>query len=814
MDHRCNIYNKVSAGISLLTLFLCSWVCFSCSTTKGVPEGDQLFVGLTKIDYQDYERNSNFIDTQVEVEAALATAPNGALFGSSYYRTPFPYGLWIWNAFNDKESGFAKWMTKSFGKQPVLMSWVNPALRASVAQSVLRKYGYFRGSVTYDTIPRRNPKKAKIGYTVKMGHLFTVDSIDYVNFPEGADSLISSTMNEAMIRTGDAFTVPALDAERTRITNLFRNNGYFYFQNGYASYLADTLAVPGKVQLRLQAADDLPEEATHKWYIGKVTIDLRRQFMQELTDSMGRRSFKVRFHGRRPPVRLSVIMNNMKLRHGQPYSYDKYLESVAKINSTGIFGMVDFTFTPRDTAFSSHPDTLDLNLNCVLDKPYDSYIETNLKNKTSGRFGPELVLGFTKRNAFRGGELLDINLHGSYEWQRAQGSYGSKRLNSYEYGISASLEFPRIVLPWREWLEQRASRRREAALRDTTMHHQRTHRRQVQRYYSTPSTLAKMSRNTLNRPSYFKMVNFSGEWTYRWQKAQNRRHELSPLTITYQHLVHTTHGFDSIVSSNPYLTATMHDVFIPKMRYTYYYVSPPSLHNPVTWETTVSEAGNLSSLAYMAFGKKWNTEDKEMFNNPYSQFVKIETDFTKHWRLSSTSQLVGHLNAGVIYAYGNSGKAPFSEMFYVGGANSIRAFTVRSIGPGNFKPMEEAGFSYLFQNGDVKLLGNLEYRTRLFNGLYGAIFLDGGNVWTMKEHYGDAATDAAMDGSAFKFDRFYRQMALGTGIGLRYDLDFLVLRLDWGIGLHVPYDTGKSGFYNIRRFGDGQALHIAVGYPF
>lgn len=814
MDHRRNIYNKVSTGISLLTMFLCSWVCFSCSTTKGVPEGDQLFIGLTKIDYQDYERNSNFIDTQVEVEAALATAPNGALFGSSYYRTPFPYGLWIWNAFNDKESGFAKWMTKSFGKQPVLMSWVNPALRASVAQSVLRKYGYFRGSVTYDTIPRPNPKKAKIGYTVKMGHLFTVDSIDYVNFPEGADSLISATMDEAMIRTGDAFTVPALDAERTRITNLFRNNGYFYFQNGYASYLADTLAVPGKVQLRLQAADDLPEEATHKWYIGKVTIDLRRQFMQELTDSMGRRSFKVRFHGRRPPVRLSVIMNNMKLRHGQPYSYDKYLESVAKINSTGIFGMVDFTFTPRDTALTSHQDTLDLNLNCVLDKPYDSYIETNLKNKTSGRFGPELVLGFTKRNAFRGGELLDINLHGSYEWQRAQGSYGSKRLNSYEYGISASLEFPRIVLPWREWLEQRANRRREAALRDTTVHHQRTRRRPVQRYYSTPSTLAKMSRNTLNRPSYFKMVNFSGEWTYRWQKAQNRRHELSPLTITYQHLVHTTHGFDSIVSSNPYLIATMHDVFIPKMRYTFYYVSPSSLHSPVTWETTVSEAGNLSSLAYMAFGKEWNTQDKKMFNNPYSQFVKVETDFTKHWRLSSTSQLVGHLNAGVIYAYGNSGKAPFSEMFYVGGANSIRAFTVRSIGPGNFKPMEEAGFSYLFQNGDVKLLGNLEYRTRLFNGLYGAIFLDGGNVWTMKEHYGDTDTDAAMDGSAFKFDRFYRQMALGTGIGLRYDLDFLVLRLDWGIGLHVPYDTGKSGFYNIRRFGDGQALHIAVGYPF
>ena len=795
----------------------------ACSTTKNIPDDDQLFVGLTKIDYRNYERNQNFIDTQEEIEAALATAPNGALFGSSYYRTPFPYGLWIWNAFSGKENGFARWMTESFGKKPVLMSWVNPALRASVAQSVLRKYGYFRGTVDYDTVPQRNPKKSKIGYTVNMDHLFTIDSIAYLNFPEGTDSLIQATRDEAMIAKGEAFTVPALDAERTRLTNLFRNNGYYYFQNSYASYLADTLAVPGKVQLRLQAADGLPDEALRKWYIGNVTIDLRRQFMQEVTDSMGRRHFKVRFHGRRPPLRLSVIMNNMKLRHGQPYSYDDYLESMAKVNSTGIFGMVDFTFTPRPTSqlsdstslrspLTSPQDTLDLTLNCVLDKPYDSYIETNLKNKTSGRIGPELVLGFTKRNAFRGGELLDINLHGSYEWQRAQGTKGSKRLNSYEYGIDASLEFPRIVLPWREWARRRAARRMQRAANDSTMQRPRANRRLRERYYSTPSTIAKLSRNTLNRPSYFKMVNFSGEWTYRWQKTQNSRHEMSPLTITYQHLVHTTLDFDSIVLNNAYLVATMRDVFIPKMRYTYTYTSPSSYRNPITWETTVSEAGNVSSLVYMAFGKKWNEEDKEMFKNPYSQFVKVETDFTKHWRLSNTSQLVAHLNAGVIYSFGNSNVSPFSETFYVGGANSIRAFTVRSIGPGGFRPIEEPGFSYLLQNGDVRLLGNLEYRTRLFGRLHGAAFLDAGNVWDLRDYFDiDGVADLK---TQFKLNRFYRQMALGTGVGLRYDLDFLVIRLDWGIGLHVPYDTGKGGFYNIPRFRDGQALHLAVGYPF
>lgn len=805
-------YNKVWRKGALSLVFLTALFLFSCSTTKNIPDDDQLFVGLTKIDYQDYEKNQNFITTQEEIEAALATAPNGALFGSSYYRTPFPYGLWIWNSFSGKDGGFAKWMTKSFGKQPVLMSWVNPALRASVAQSVLRKYGYFRGTVSYDTVPQRNPKKSKIGYTVKMDHLFTVDSMEYVNFPKGTDSLIQATRHEAMIQPGDAFTVPALDAERTRLTNLFRNNGYYFFQNGYSSYLADTLAVSGKVQLRLQAANGLPEEALQKWYIGKVTIDLRRQFMQELTDSMSRRSFTVRYSGRRPPVRLSVIMNHMKLRRGQLYSYENYLESMAKINSTGIFGMVDFNFTPRQTDDGVGSDTLDLALNCVLDKPYDSYIEANIKNKTSGRIGPELVLGFTKRNAFRGGELLDINLHGSYEWQRAQGTNGSKRLNSYEYGIDASLEFPRIVLPWREWARQRAARRRLRIASDSTMQRPRPNRRLSERYYSTPSTIAKLSRNTLNRPNYFKMVTFSGEWTYRWQKTQNSRHELSPLTIVYQHLVHTTNDFDSIVFSNPYLLATMNDVFIPKMRYTYTYTSPSSYQNPITWETTVSEAGNVSSLAYMAFGKKWDTEDKEMFKNPYSQFVKVETDFTKHWRLSNTSQLVAHLNAGVIYSFGNSTVSPFSETFYVGGANSIRAFTVRSIGPGGFRPIEEPGFSYLLQNGDVRLLGNLEYRTRLFGRLHGAAFLDAGNVWDLRDYFDfDGLVDLK---TQFKLNRFYRQMALGTGVGLRYDLDFLVIRLDWGVGLHVPYDTGKSGFYNIRSFSNGQALHLAVGYPF
>lgn len=750
---------------------------WSCSTTSGIPDKDQLFIGLTKIDYQDYEKNEQYETTREEIEASLATAPNGALFGSSYYRTPFPYGLWIWNAFSGSKNKIAQWVTKTFGKSPVLMSQVNPQLRASVAQSVLRNHGYMNGKVDYEIVEQKNPKKSKIGYTVKFGPLLTIDTIQYVGFPVMADTLIGNTLDEAKIKSGAPFDASALDAERNRIATLFRNNGYYFYQPSFASYLADTTMTPGKANLRLQMADNLPEMAKHKWYIGKIKIDIRKQFMEELKDSFSHRYFTVRFNGRKPPIRPRIILSDLKLRPRQLYSYDKYLESSNKISGSGLFSSVEFAFTPRDT--SATCDTLDLNLSCTFGKPYDFYIETNYTNKINGRTGPELVIGFTKRNAFRGGEKLDINLHGSYEWQKGGNvSGGSADMNSYEYGADASIEFPRLIVPFLK------------------------HRR----YFTTPSTYAKIGMNVMKRPDYFKMHTFSAEWTYTWQKSSLWRHGFSPLTLQYQRLNYTTAKFDSILQANPYLQTSMQNTFIPKMRYMLSYSSTVKHRNPIVWQTTVTESGNILSLGYMAAGKKWNEVGKQLFKNPYAQFLKIETDFSKIWQLGQKSQLVGHISAGVIYTYGNSMAAPYSEQFYVGGANSIRAFAVRSIGPGSYTT-NESKLSYLDQTGDIKLQFNLEYRFNIFGSLYGATFIDAGNVWAMRD-------DGYREGAKFQFKNVLKEMALGTGVGLRYDLDFLVLRLDWGVGLHVPYNTGKGGFYNIPKFSDGQAIHLAVGYPF
>ena len=834
-------YLHIGLGLfSALAMLLLS----SCSTTQNIPDGDQLFVGLTKIAYERGDSgvpsgvaNKNFFTMQEEVEAALATAPNGALFGSSYFRTPFPYGLWIWNAFSGKEGKVAKWLTESFGKQPVLMSWVNPQLRAQVAQTVLRNYGYFHGAVDYDVITQRNPKKAKIGYNITTGPLLTIDSISYQGFPLEADSLIAATADQSLLHTGDAFTAAALDGERQRISTLFRNNGYYFYQPAYASYLADTVSVPGKAQLRLQLADGIAEEVRKKYYIGHITVNLQKTFMQELTDSLHRRTFTLRYRGKHSPVRPRVVMGAMRLRSRQPYSYDLYLESANALNATGLFSMTDFQFIPRTSkdlsdidfirelqapadllkltsqlsarqtplSLLQNEDTLDLVVNCVFDRPYDVYLETNFTNRTIGRMGPELKLGFTKRNAFRGGEKLDINLHGSYEWQ-TRSSGGD--MNTYEYGADVSLEFPRLVAPFMGNNQMRRRMERMWA---------RGIRPNPRRWRRVATTLAKVSSDIVRRPGYYKMHIVSGEWTYRWQPSATSRHEFSPLTLKYQYMNSHTADFDSIIISNPYLAATMSDYFIPQMRYTYVYASPTDMLNPIRWELTLSESGNLTSLAYVAAGKKWSEKNKKLFKNPYAQYVKIETDFTKTWQLGLHSQLVGHLNAGLGICFGNSNDLPFSERFYVGGANSVRAFPLRSIGPGRFEGDFKGNrqISYLLQNGDVKFQANLEYRQRLFGNLHGAVFLDAGNVWLRKDiDLGVKEISDLFDDSKFRFGDFFKQMAVGTGVGLRYDLDFLILRLDWGVGLHVPFETTKSGFYNIDRFSRYQTLHFAIGYPF
>ena len=623
----------------------------------------------------------------------------------------------------------------------------------------------------------------------------------YLNFPAKSKQFIDASMNKALIRKGSPFNVANMESERQRITRLFRNRGYYFYQNSYASYLADTVNVPGKVQLRLMMADSVDDRATRQWYIGKIHVNFRKQYMEELKDSFVRSYLSFHYNGRKMPIRPGIVLQSLRLRPRELYRVRTEERAKTGLQEMGLFSYSSIQFTPRSVQTLDclgnvvYRDTLDANIDLVFDKPYDFYVEANARGKTTGRVGPELVVGLTKRNAFHGGEKLTVNLHGSHEWQTiSQTGGGSTRINSYEYGSDVSVEFPRIITPWNMFRTMEQNERRYRAGHMPT------------KYRGVPTTTIKASMNVLNRASYFRRHVAAGELTYAWSTSYQHQHSFSPLILSYEFMNSRTAAFDSILALHPYLQISMRDQFVPKMSYTYTYRSPRRYRHPITWSTTISEAANILSLGYMAAGKGWNEKDKKMFKNPFAQFLKLETDFVKYWRITQDGTLVGHVNAGIIWSYGNAENAPYYEQFYIGGANSVRAFNVRSIGPGRYQPTNSK-YSYIDQTGDIKYLMNLEYRQKVWGDLYGALFLDAGNVWTLRNHEYSPL-------GKFDVDKFFRQLAVGTGVGVRYDMGMFVIRVDWGIGLHVPYDTGKNGFYNIRRFKDAQSLHFAVGYPF
>lgn len=790
---------------AIVVLFVLTAMLSACSTTSALPEGEQLYTGMTPTEYTNYTKNAHFNAVQEELDIVLATKPNASLFGSPSLKSPFPVGLWIWNAFSPDTTKFGRWITRVFGSRPITLSNVSPDLHATVGKNLLNKRGYFNNKITHELVPQSNKKKIKLKYTVNMGHLWTIDSLQYVDFPPDIDSLIQASRPNAIIKNGDAFDVATLEQERQRLTSLFRNNGYYYYKNNDASYLADTTIVRGKVITRLQLADSINPIDLKQWRIGKITVNLQKNFMEELRQHRKKQGFDLNFNGRHSPLRSRVIANDLQFRPGDLYQQSKHTETMERLNATRLFTASNISFKPCNSTDTC--STLNVTLDFLFDRPYDFYVEAYGRGKTTGKYGPELVVGVTKRNAFRGAELLNVRLHGAYEWttKRSNDAGTTGRINDYQYGAEVSLQFPRFLNPFKtppRILRERMRKREAAAIaagKPLTLKPQRT-------YFESPMTTLSASTNVIKRALYFKRHVVAGELTYSWAPSERHSFIFKPLSLAYEYMRSVTDRFKALIDSVPYLEVSMADQFIPKALFQYTYQSPSGYANPIRWWSTVSEASNVIALGYLASGEKWNKREKTMFKNPFAQFVKIETNFTKLWALSGKSSIAAHANAGVVWAYGNSRFAPYSEQFFVGGANSIRAFNVREIGPGTYRSASLVR-SYVEQTGEVKVQANVEYRPHLVGNLYGALFLDAGNVWTLH-------SDASRPGSQFHFNNFFKELAFGTGVGLRYDIGFFMLRVDWGIGLHVPYETGLNRLYNIRHFGDAQALHLAIGMPF
>ncbi|MDE6206371.1 MAG: BamA/TamA family outer membrane protein [Muribaculaceae bacterium] len=765
---------KARYHIIILCALMAAMMLPSCSTTRRLPKDEILYTGVKKVDIAPSDSMKVPSAVKSAIGSAVNVAPNNYIKMLNW-RYPFPLGLWVYNNWPNPEHGFRHWLYEKLVEEPVLVSDVRPQVRTHMIEQILDDNGYFRGTATYELVQGRNKRKAKLLYKVTPGPGYPIRNVEMLPDSTALGALIDSIARTDKYLTAvrPRYAVDSLSTARTRITNVLRDHGYYFFRPEYIEYLADSIAYPGEIELRLTLASNIPAFALTPYTTGTVTVHVARREGGGLPDTIAlRRATLIQMMPSR--LRTKSIEECLTFRPGRKFSVRNMNRTQANLARLGIFNSIDINAMPDTTARDAH--RLNVDVYCTFDTPLEMSLEVNASSKSNSYIGPGLSFGVTNKNIFGGGEQLSVKATGSYEWQTGSNNKGGV-FNSYEVGITGSLAFPRLLAP------KFIPRSR----------------------YQLNWTRFQLNADLLNRPHYFKMAQFNASVNYDWRLRRHVSNTLTLFKLTYTKLMHTTAEFDSIMAANPAVAQSFQSQFIPQMAYTYVYDRAFGSNNTLNWQFTVQEAGNVFWAIYEACGKRGS---KTLFGTPFSQFVKGQTQLVWGRRVTSGDQwIVSRVAVGAAHAYGNSSQVPYAEQFYVGGANSIRAFTVRSIGPGSYRGMPGQPDDYFDRTGTFKFEANVEYRFPIAGPLHGAAFVDAGNVWLLKD-------DPMRPGGTLQGKTFLRDLALGTGVGLRFDISMLVLRGDLGIGIHAPYDTGKHGYYNMRNFGSSLAFHLAIGYPF
>lgn len=590
---------------------------------------------------------------------------------------------------------------------------------------------------------------------------YHVRSIDYDIHDARIDSLLKANDDgRSKLREGMPFMVSALDEERNRITDLLNNNGYVNFHKDFISFSADTVRGSSDIGLTLHLhkfmASGGGEESEHRQYtIG----DIRYHAAGELDEI---------------PLRRSVLEENTLLQPGKLYNADDLQKTYNRFGRLQIVKYTNIKFTERPDS-----NVLDCNIGISTNKINSISFQPEGTN-TAGDFGAAASLAYENRNLFNGAEAFSIKLRGAFE--AITGLEGYQNQNYEEYSIEARLVFPRFLIPFLS----------------------KKFRRQ-----STAVSELFASYNMQNRPEFHRRV-FSAGWRYRWNDVSGRRsYKVDLLDLNYIYMPWISNTFrdeylNDVNNINSILRYNYEDLFIMKFGFGMSYNNGNE-----AFKVNVETSGNLLSGISHALGSKRNGENQyTLFNIAFAQYVKGDFDYTKVFNIDRNNSLAFHCGLGIAYPYGNSKVLPFEKRYFSGGANSVRGWSVRGLGPGRFRGTDGA-IDFINQTGDLKLDLNLELRSFLFWKVYGALFVDAGNIWTLRAY-------EEQPGGQFRFNDFYKQIAVSYGLGIRFNFDFFILRFDMGMkAINPAYET-KEEHYAIFHpdFSRDFAFHFAVGLPF
>ena len=573
------------------------------------------------------------------------------------------------------------------------------------------------------------------------------------------DRLQLDNPDNQMLKPGMRFTVEALDNERKRISNLLIDDGYFRFNKDFIHFSADTITGSKDIGVTLhlmnyKANSNAPETPHSRYEIRKIN------YLSNDSD---------RIH-----LRHQVLLNATALKEGSPYSASALQRTY---NNFARLQAVKYT----NIRFVEAPDSgmLDCNIQISTNKPSTISFQPEGTN-TAGDLGAAASLTYTNRNLFRGSEQLSIELRGAYE--AITGLEGYQDQNYQEYSIESKLVFPRFVAP----LLSKNFRRRQTA-----------------------NTEYSVAWDLQNRPEFHRRV-FSMAWRYRWAEPRhhlNWRFDLLDLNYVYMPWISETFKrdyLDDVDNRNAILRYNYEDIFIMKMGFGLNYSDGVD-----AFRLNVESSGNLLSAFSKALNFKINSQGQRTFINiAYAQYAKADFDYTHLVRFDDRNVLALHAGIGVAYPYGNSKVLPFEKRYFSGGANSVRGWGVRELGPGGYKG-NDGRIDFINQTGDMKLDLNAEYRTPLFWKFEGALFVDAGNIWTLRKY------DEQPNGQ-FKLDKFYKQIAAAYGMGLRLNFDYFILRFDMGMkAINPAYESGDEHWAIIHpKLSRDFAFHFAVGLPF
>lgn len=734
--------------ISRLVISLMMVLLTACNTTKFVPDGEYILDRVEmRCDVKDFD--------VAALEPYIRQQANSRWFSS--FKIPLStYSL----AGRDS----SKWINRTLqriGEKPVLFDTLQARLSCEDLTMAMQNLGYMRADVDLLTMVRG--KKLRARYVLHPGEPYLIHKVTYDIRDETIKMLLDSAQVYGL-HANSPFTVVKLDEERKRITRFLTENGYYRFHKEFMQFTADSTRGSRDIDITLtllpyRANSNVPETDHPRYRIANINYH-----SNDSTDI---------------PLRQKVLENNTMLEKGKYYSST---DQQRTYNRFGRLGIVRFT----NIRFSELPDTIDTMerlMNCDIlvstRKPNTIQFQPEGTN-TAGDLGAAASLTYQNRNLFHGSELLSVELRGAFE--AITGLEGYENQDYQEYGVETRLQFPRFVAPF---LSRDFTRR------------------------STASSELSLNYSLQNRPEFHRRV-FSVSWRYRWSNASRRNsYHLDLLDLNYVYMPWISSTFkedylDNQNNRNAILRYNYEDLFIMKTGFGLIY------NNGVTAvKANMETAGNLlHALAGLTKFEQNGHGQYTLFNIAYAQYAKFDIDFTRLFRLDADNALALHAGFGIAYPYGNTTVLPFEKRYFSGGANSVRGWSVRELGPGKFRGTD-GRIDFINQTGDMKLDLNAEFRSKLFWKFQGAVFVDAGNIWTIREYEEQL-------GGQFKFSEFYKQIAFSYGLGLRLNFDYFIIRLDAGMkAINPAYEDSREHYAIIHpKFSRDFTFHFAVGLPF